>query len=431
MRATLRNHAMTQGQLFVLQGLLIVVVPYAVWRFSACRRLAPLVVVQISAGIVLGPSVLGRISPDLYVLLFSPASLERLSGIASIGVLIFGFVTGLHINIRPLVDRPLVFLIVAVTGMVVPLGLGIVTGTFIVSKFPAEIGSGSSPSLFALAIGVSCAVTALPVLSAIVQEVHLVHTRLGQWSLAIAAVTDAVLWLILAVLLGASAGREGPHLVILEVIALFLLYVVVLIFIVKPALRRVLQVDSFNNGLVDGTLVLLLAIVFASSLVTEMIGLHYILGAFLAGVVVPLKCREEILEKFAPAIALLMPFFFMITGLKTSVDFGSGSFLIIFSLATISAIAGRVIGTAVPLKFLGWSWTEATALGALLQTKGLMEVVVLSILLDAHVITQTVFSALVLMAVCSTALAIPLMKVALRRSQHSLSDPGTANKAAG
>ena len=175
-------------------------------------------------------------------------------------------------------------------------------------------------------------------------------------------------------------------------------------------------ISASGDALSDAALVGVAAVAIASSALTEAVGLHYIFGAFVAGAVMPDALRRPILNKLEPAtVMLLLPFFFMLTGLKTTIDAGSPAFMEIFLAATCVAIAGKVIGMGLPARLIGWRWREALALGVLMQTKGLMEVIVLTILLDTGIIGGNAFSALILMAVVSTAIVMPLTRAVLGR----------------
>jgi Kef-type K+ transport system membrane component KefB len=284
-----------------------------------------------------------------------------------------------------------------------------------------------------LAVGVSISVTALPVLAAILREMDLLHDRLGQFALGLAALNDAVLWILLAALLAGTVGTtSAPDLIRLAVA--FLLYIAGMLGVVRPFLARILAHGEGDN-LSDGKLMAALAIAISSAALTEAMGLHYIFGAFLAGAVMPATSRRAILGRLEPVTTMaLMPFFFIVTGLKTTIDVGSAAFGQIFIFATAAAVGGKIAGTAVTARAVGESLPTALTLGALMQTKGLMEVVVLTVLLDARLITATVFSALVLMALVSTALAMPAARLiqgtfarSERRAKLRIGDAGSSD----
>jgi Kef-type K+ transport system membrane component KefB len=212
------------------------------------------------------------------------------------------------------------------------------------------------------------------------------------------------------------------------VISVFVLplYLAAMTRVVRPLLARLVKPRMVGGEVCERALAVVFAVTIASALITEAVGLHYILGAFMTGAIMPDELRKPILDRLqVVAIGLLMPFFFMLTGLRTLIDPTSSAFLEIFLLTTTVAILGKLAGTAVAARLGGEPWPIALGLGALLQTKGLMEVIVLTILLDAGIISATIFSALILMAVVSTALAMPLTRLILAR-QHRTQNAGQA-----
>jgi len=181
---------MTATLVFLIQALFIIALPFVVARFLRLRGVVPIVVVQIVGGIALGPSLFGRISPEFHRLLFDPATLTPLSGIASIAILFFGFITGLHLETATFHGRGRAFGLVAVASVAVPTVAGFLAGLWIVARFPEEIGPGINPAAFAAAIGIATGVTALPVLGAILHEMKLLGQRIGDLALGLAAVND-------------------------------------------------------------------------------------------------------------------------------------------------------------------------------------------------------------------------------------------------
>lgn len=407
---------MSQSLIFLIQAFVIVVLPVAVLRFSGLKGVVPLVVIQILVGIALGPSLFGRIAPGLFQLFFNPAALAPLSGIGSVAVLIFGLITGLHLGPEILRDNGRLFSAVAAANVIVPAVMGSMAGLVILALHPEELPRGVSSTEFAVAVGICTSMTALPVLGAVLREMNLLGSRLGHLALGIAGINDAALWILLTVLLTARAGQVGGSPLGLVPFLLIPIYLVFMFRVVRPLLGRMV-ISRMPDGVVtERTLAAVATVTIASALATEALGLHYIIGAFVTGVVMPLDLRKPILDRLQVlTLALLMPFFFALTGLRTVIDPGSPAFLQIFLIATAVSVAGVVGGTAVGARLAGASWPFALGLGALLQTKGLMEVITLTILLDSGIITSNVFAALILMAVVSTALAMPLTRLMLAR----------------
>jgi K+:H+ antiporter len=421
---------MTPALIFLVQALVVVALPVLVLRFSGLKGLVPLVVVQIVVGIALGPSLFGRLAPECYQLFFNPAALAPLAGIGSVAVLIFGLITGLHLDPETFRGNGRATYVVAVASVVVPAGLGCIVGYWILARHPEELAPGISPTEFAAAVGICTGVTALPVLGAVLREMDLLGRRIGHLALGIAGINDAALWILLGVLLTAVAGQVAGGLGVILSLVLLPVYLVIMARVVRPLLNRLVTCRMRNGEVQERALAVVGAMAIASALATEAMGLHYILGAFVAGVVTPEHLRKPILDRLQViTVALLMPFFFMLTGLRTLIDPTSSAFLEIFVAATAVAVIGKVGGSAITARFTGESWPTALGLGALLQTKGLMEVIVLTILLDAGIISANVFAALILMAVVSTALAMPLARLMLaqtigRQSAEAVDLPG-------
>ena len=416
---------MTADPIFILQALVILVLPVAVWHVLHLRGAVPLVVVQILVGIALGPTLFGRLAPETYHLFFNPTTLTPLWGVASIAVLLFGFVTGLHLEPRAFLGRGRAFTLVALASVAVPTAAGFLGGLWIAARQPAELGGGIGPFGFAIAIGICIGVTALPVLGAILREMDLLGRRIGHFALGIAAVNDAALWLLLGGLMTAVAGEAsgGPDMLV-SVLGLPI-YLAVMVWVVPPLMRRSEDALLHDGRMRERALAAVCAVALGSAMITQILGLHFIFGAFVAGTVMPQELRKPVLDRLQVAtVGLLMPFFFMLTGLRTLIDLGSSGFVEILLVTTALAIVGKVGGTALAARLTGESWPTAVSLGALVQTKGLMELIVLTILLDRGIIATNVFSALVLMAVLTTMLAMPLTRLAMRWNAQGSASSG-------
>jgi Kef-type K+ transport system membrane component KefB len=279
-----------------------------------------------------------------------------------------------------------------------------------------SLARGEGPWGFILPMAIALSVTALPVLGAILREMGLVHQPIGQWSLGLAAINDAVLWLMVS---GILAGTGAGHVGILDMPPLLtlgagLLYLAGMWVGVRPLLARVFQGERAGHHAESGVLVAVTAFAVLSAVATEVLGLHYLLGAFVAGAVLPGPIRALVLERIEHVTVLLLtPFFFLSIGLRVTLDFSSHAFVGVFILATVAAIAGKFVGTALPARGQGLSWRESLALGALMQSKGMMELAVLSIFVGAGLMSDTVFSALTAMTLVTTTLAMPLTRLIL------------------
>jgi Kef-type K+ transport system membrane component KefB len=405
---------MAAGAVFLIQALIIIAAPFTVFRLLKLAGIFPLVVVQILLGIALGPSLLGRIWPQAFHFLFNSEVLAPLSGIAWLAVLFFGFITGLHLDLESFRGRGRSFALVAAASIVVPSLFGFFGGLWIAARYATEVGGRIGTIEFATAVGICTGVTALPVLGAIVREMNLLGRRLGDYALALAAVNDMVLWIVLGGLLTVvtATAREGPGLV--AGLLILLAYLATMFFVARPMFARLACMLMIDGRLSDTGLAAVIATLIASALVTEVAGLHYVVGAFVAGAIMPAEIRKPVLDRLqVMTVQVLMPFYFMLTGLRTLIDPGSLTFLEIFLVTTVLAVVGKMGGTAIVARLVGEPWRTSLALGALVQTKGLMEVIVLVILLDNRLISATTFSALVLMAVVTTGAAMPIARVAL------------------
>ena len=409
---------MTPPLIFLIQALVLVALPVVVLRFLGLRGRIPLVVVQILVGIALGPSLFGRLAPDLYRMFFNPAALAPLSGIASVAVVIFGLITGLHFDVGVFRTSGRTTSIVAIANIAVPISLGCLGGFWILTRHPDELVPGIGPVPFVAAIGICTAVTALPVLGEILREMNLLGRRIGNLALAVAGIKDLILYTLLALLLATVAAQAESGLGVIASLLFTPVYLLVMVRVVRPRIAKMVDARLHNGEVRERALVLVGGLTIASALAVEAMGLSSILGAFVAGAVMPGHLRKPILDRLqAPTLALLMPFFFTITGLRTYIDPGSSAFIEVFIVATLASVVGIMGGTAMAARLVGESWPFSWGLGALLQTKGLMEIIVLTILLDAKVISNNVFAALVLMAVVSTALAMPLARLMLKQSE--------------
>lgn len=396
-----------------VQALVIVGLPYILRSVFNLRRIVPLVVVQLLLGILLGPTLLGQMYPEFSHYLFDVPALSSLSGISSISVLLFAFITGLRLDGASFRKNTLSLTIIGLGSVFVPLITGALAGLWIGRRFPTEVGADTNLLPFAVGVGICISVTALPVLAAILRETGLINQKIGQAALALAAMNDMVLWIVLAVVLCWSHPADGNasllRLVLLAPAA------ALLIKLAGTTLKWVWCRSSSMGE--DGFLAASCVYAILAAMLTDAAGMHSLIGAFVAGVVTPDEIRRPILDRLEPVTAVvLLPFFFMTTGLRTHVEPWSNSFVEIFLVTTITATGSKLLGTAVLARRTGETWAFSFGLGALMQTKGLMEVVAATILLDAHVISVNVFSATILMALSTTAFAIPLANLALRAS---------------
>lgn len=419
---------MVDIKLLVIQICVILVASYSVgWLLGRFRQ--PQVVGEMVAGVMLGPSLLGWLAPDFFAALFPPSSLGALSVLSQIGLLLFMFMVGLELDTRILRKLGHVAIVISHTSIIVPFALGALLALFL---FPRIANEGLPFTGFVLFMGAAMSVTAFPVLARILDERNLMGTKLGTLTIACAAVDDVTAWCLLAVII-AIVKSELNHLPLWQMLPGVLLYLGVMLYVLRPLMRRVVsqQGDAKKN---DKLIAVLLVCMLVSSWATEWLGIHALFGAFFAGVIVPKEngFTEDVRKRLQlPVVVLLIPLFFAFTGLRTSLGLISGSAMILYCvLVFIVAIVGKFGGSAVAARVMGTPWREAASIGILMNTRGLIELVILNIGLDIGVLNQSMFSIMVVMAVGTTLMTTPILSLISREDKQeekrepvSLNDP--------
>ena len=386
----------------------------------------PLVTMQIVVGIALGPSVFGKLAPSYFQMLGSPAALAPLAGLATVAVLIFGLISGLHLDPAVFSGKERAFWPVAIATIVCPMALGCLAGYWILSRYPEELLPGVSPAVFIAAIGICVSMKALPVLAAILGEMGLFGSRISNLALGVAGVNDIALWAVLGILLTAAAvghAEQGDGLTAVWLLALAPIYLVVMVRFVRPVLAKMVsrRIDDGDEAVTTQGAIVVGGATILSGLATELLGLHYIIGAFAVGAIMPASLHKPILDRLqVMTVALLVPFFFTLTGMRTQVDLNSPALIQVFGIAMGVGAVGIIGGAAVAARAVGEQWSFGLALGSLLQAKGLTELVVLSVLLDAGIVSPSIFAPMVLMALASTAIAMPLSRIIIGKSANPL-----------
>ena len=377
------------------------------------RRLGqPQVVGEMIAGIMLGPSVFGALAPAVSAYVFPPLSLDYLNALSQIGLLLFMFLIGLEMDARLLRGSTRTALLTSHASIVLPFLLGVTLAYFFFEYAPPAPGIAFTG--YALFIGTAMSVTAFPVLARILHERKLTTTRLGAIALACAAVDDITAWCILAVVvLIVRMGSVGNS--IWVTLGGSLLFVTAMIFVVRPMVRRWLDRRSVDRAVSQDLVAIVLIFAFASAWTTEWLGIHALFGAFLAGAILPAHypfVRELIRKLEDLTVVFLLPLFFAFTGLRTEVGLLDRPEMWVKTvLIIIVAVAGKLGGSALAARATGMTWRDAASLGALMNTRGLMELVVLNIGLDIGVIPPTLFTMMVLMALVTTFMTTPLLKL--------------------
>ena len=398
----------------ILQVLVILVAARTLgYVFRLIRQ--PQVIGEMVAGILIGPSLLGWVAPGVSEFLFPPSSLGYLNALSQIGVLAFMFVVGLEINPRLLKGRGRTAFVTSHTSIVLPFFLGSLLALYLYPRLSDDSVSFTS---FALFIGVAMSITAFPVLARILTERNLLRHPIGAVTIACAAIDDVTAWCLLAAVVVVVRATSAA-LPLWATIAGSLAFGLGMWFLVRPAVRYLEIVFRNRGGMTQNLLAVILFILFASAWVTESLGIHALFGAFLAGVIMPREPGfvQAVTERTQDLVVVLfLPLFFAFTGLRTSINLVSGTEMWLITLLIIMvAIVGKLGGSMLATRFTGMGWRESAAVGILMNTRGLIELVVLNIGLDIGVISPAVFSMMVLMALVTTFMTTPLIAVVYPR----------------
>jgi Kef-type K+ transport system membrane component KefB len=378
------------------------------WIFKKIGQ--PSVIGEIIAGIVLGPSLLGMYFPEFSATLFPKESLGNLKFLSQIGLILFMYVIGMELDLKALKNKANEAVVISHASIVIPFALGIGLSYFVYDQFAP---SGVTFLAFSLFMGIAMSITAFPVLARIVQERGINKTKLGAIVITCAAADDITAWCILAVVI--AIVKAGSFVSSLYVIMLAMLYVATMLFIVKPFLKRIGDLYGSKDSLVKPVVAIFFLVLIISSYATEVIGIHALFGAFMTGVIMPdiAKFRNIFIEKVEDvSVILLLPLFFVFTGLKTEVGLINDPYLWkITGFIILVAVVGKFFGSALAAKFVGQNWRDSLTIGALMNTRGLMELIVLNIGLELKVLTPAVFTMMVIMALVTTFMTGPALNL--------------------
>jgi Kef-type K+ transport system membrane component KefB len=368
----------------------------------------PSVVGEIIGGIILGPSLLGKLFPAVEAKLFPEDSLFTLQMLGQVGLILFMFMVGAEMDLAAIRKQARAVIVIGQSSIIVPFLLGLAGGYWLYKELAPPGISFLSWELF---IGISVSITAFPVLARIIQERGLSGSRAGTLALTCAAVDDVVSWCLLAVVVAIVKAQSGWNSI--YTIALSLGFVLLMLLGARPLLERLLPAAGVQGVAKKNTMGILFILVLFSASVTELIGIHALFGAFLAGVIVPPNqtFRKSLVDKIEHvSVILLLPLFFAFSGLRTQIGLlNGGAMWIMCLLITIGAIVGKFGGTALAARFVGEGLKDSLILGALMNTRGLMELVVLNIGYDLGVLPPNVFTMMVLMALLTTFMTSPLL----------------------
>lgn len=372
-----------------------------------CKKLGqPTVIGEIIAGILLGPSLVGHYFPEFSQALFPVASLGNLQFLSQIGLILFMFVIGMELDLKVLKNKANDAVVISHASIIFPFALGMTLAYFIYEEFaPKDIQFLS----FSLFMGIAMSITAFPVLARIIQERGLHKTRLGMMVITCAAADDITAWCLLAAVIAiVKAGSIGSA---IYVILFAFLYVLAMLYLVKPFLKRVGDLYGTREKMSKPVVAIFFISLLLSAYASEVIGIHALFGAFMAGVIMPdnIKFRSIFIEKVEDvSLVLLLPLFFVFTGLRTEIGLLKDSYLWqITGIIILVAVIGKFVGSALTARFVGQNWKDSLTIGILMNTRGLMELVVLNIGFDLGVLTPEIFAMMVIMALATTFMTGP------------------------
>lgn len=386
----------------------------------------PVVVGEMLSGILLGPSVLGALSPTAYLLLFPAGSVRFLAGVSQLGLVMFMFLVGLELRPGDLRGRGYAAILASHTSIVLPFFLG---ASLSLLLYPSLGAHGVSFHAFALFVGAAMSVTAFPVLARLLADRQLTGTRLGALALACAAVDDVTAWCILAIVVAVSHPGVPATSTALT-LAGSVAFVAAMFVVVRPRLAWLARRHAAEGRVSRELLGAIVIVALASAWVTQALGIHALFGAFLAGVIMP-KSATFIRDAGRPfedvMLVVLLPLFFATTGIRMSLDIFQGvTMWMFFGLVLLVAFAGKLGGSAIAARAAGLSWRESLSLGALMNTRGLMGLIILTVGVDAGIVSEPLFVMMVLMSIITTVATTPLLSALMSQqpAQHRLRAAG-------
>jgi Kef-type K+ transport system membrane component KefB len=393
---------MNTTELFLLAMAIIFTVPYLIWRVGNTEYYAPLVVVQIMTGILLGPGILGKAFPDYYALVFNPSVVQSLSGIAWWAVMVFVWIAGIELDLGKAWEHRRESGITAGLALGAPLLFGCIVALGMLAS-EGWMGSQAMHWQFVLGVGMACAVTALPILILLMEKLEILREPVGQRILRYASLDDVAIWGVLALILmdWQRIGKQGAYLIAFTVCS----------YGFRRLMARLPERDRWYVGLIW-----LSACAFGA----DWAGLHFMVGAFLAGAVMDgawfNQARMDQLRHHV--LLVIMPVFFLSTGLRTNWSVGGDAVFVAAGVLLVASVAGKLVGAYIAGKLLKWAPGEASIIGWLLQTKALIMIIFANILLDKGIISSETFTALLLMAIASTMLTVPVVAPKLARMKE-------------
>jgi Kef-type K+ transport system membrane component KefB len=402
------KHGLTDPLAVLLLQIIVIIACARLFGYLFKKIGQPAVIGEIVAGIVLGPSIVGAYFPELTHFLFPAASLSTLSFISQIGLILFMFIIGMELDLKAISKQAYGAVIISHASIIIPYTLGMMLAYYIYRDYAP---AGTSFLSFALFMGIAMSITAFPVLARILQEKKLTRSKLGAMALTCAAADDLTAWCILAAVI--ALVKSGSSFSVLYTIGLAIVYVLVMLKLVRPFLEGLSHVYDKNEKRRTPIIALLFVILIVSAYITSVIGIHALFGAFMAGVIMPssFTFRIIVIDKIEDvSIILLLPLFFVITGLRTQIGLiNEGHLWITFGWILLVAVAGKFGGSALAARMVGQSWKDSLSIGVLMNTRGLMQLIVLNIGYDLGILSPEIFAMMVLMALVTTFMTGPAL----------------------
>ncbi len=393
---------MSTAEVFLIAMAIIFSVPYLIWRVGRTEYYAPLVVVQIMTGILLGPGILGAAFPDYYAFVFTQPVVQSLNGIAWWAVMLFVCIAGIELDLKTAWEHRRESSVTAGLALGMPLLCGCIAAAVIV-MYEGWIGPKAMTWQFILGVGMACAVTALPILILFMEKLEILRQPIGQRILRYASMDDIAIWGVLALILmdWERVGRQVTFLVVFAALA----------YGYRRFMVWLPERDRWHVALIW---------LAACSFGADWAGLHFMVGAFLAGAIMDTdwfdQKQMDLLRHHV--LLVMMPVFFLSTGLRTQWTLGGEAVFIVAAVLLFASVAGKLAGTYIAGIILKWQPGEASLIGWLLQTKALIMIIFVNVLLDKDLISSATFTALLLMAIASTMLTVPVASPKLARMQE-------------
>lgn len=401
---------------FILQ-LIIIIIASRLCAFLFKKIGQPPVMGEIIAGIALGPSLFGSLAPHVSAFIFPPSSLGNLQMISQIGLILFMFVIGMELDLNIIKKKARSAVFISNASIILPFALGSGLSVFLYQNYAP---TGVSKLAFALFMGIAMSITAFPVLARVLKEKNLSHTKLGAVALTATAINDVTGWCVLAFVI--ALAKADAMYTSFYTLGATLAYMGVMLFIIRPFLKKLSTQKSNDTLIKQSTLAIIFLILLGSAYACEVIGIHALFGAFMAGVVMPLEWdfRKLIIDKIEDVASIMfLPIFFVLTGLRTEINTLTDPALWSVCLVIIAlAIIGKFGGSYIAARMAGESNHDSLAIGALMNTRGLMELIILNIGYDLGILSPEIFTMMVIMALVTTFMTSPMLDLLNKTYKH-------------